>query len=152
MTYPPDNPLSEAERSDTGTSIPSMSSATEEQKVVIPVVEEELEVHKVVHATGSVRIQKIVHQSEKIVSEDLTSDTIHVERVPMDVIVESPPPVRTEGEVTIIPVLKEVLVLTKQLHLVEELRITRRSTVVNQQQTVTLRAEELVVDRQTQSD
>ena len=151
MTYPPDNTVSKAERLDTDTSTPAASTGTEE-KVVIPVVQEELEIHKVAHTTGSVRIQKIVHESEKIVSEDLTSDTVQVERISLDVIVEVPPPIRTEGDVTIIPVLKEVLVLTKQLHLVEELRITRRSTVTNQEQTVTLRSEELLVERQSTPD
>ena len=126
---------------------PDAFPATGEQKIVIPVVQEELEVHKVARTTGVVRIQKVVHESEKTVNEDLASDAIEVERVPMDVIVESPPPIRTEGDVTIIPVLKEVLVVAKQLHLVEELRITRRATVTNQQQLVTLRTEEVVVER-----
>ncbi len=139
MSQPSDN---------TATSVPYKSSAKEEQNVIIPVVAEELEVHKVVHATGTVRIQKFVRESETIVNEDLNSDTIQVERVPMDVVIESPPPIRTEGDVTIIPVVKEVLVVVKQLHLVEELRITRRTTTTNQQQAVTLRAEEIVVERQ----
>jgi stress response protein YsnF len=65
----------------------------------------------------------------------------------MDVIVDGPLPVRTEGDLTVIPVVEEVLVTAKQLRLVEEVRITRvRSTNVHHQN-VTLRAEDIAVER-----
>jgi hypothetical protein len=44
-----------------------------------------------------------------------------------DRVVDQASPIRTEGDVTIVPVYEEVLV--KQLVLKEELRITRRSTI-----------------------
>ena len=48
-----------------------------------------------------------------------------VERVPVDQFVDEAPQVRTEGDVTIIPVLEERYVLEKRLVLVEELHIRR---------------------------
>lgn len=117
------------------------------ETLVIPVIEESLDISKGVVETGVVRVHKSVREHEVVISEPLTSETVHVERVPMDVIVDGPLPVRTEGDVTVIPVVQEVLVTTKQLRLVEEVRITRlRSTNVHNQN-VTLRAEDITVER-----
>ncbi len=121
------------------------------QNIVVPVLREELEVHKAVHTT-TVRIQKIIREVEEAISEALAAETLYIQRISIDRAVEIAPPVRTEGDVTIIPVVKEVLVVTKQLRLVEELRITRRRSVVDHQQTITLRAEELIVERQNSKD
>jgi len=116
--------------------------------LVIPVVEEHLEVSKQLVATGLVRVQKMVRERDVAISEPLTAETLHVERVPMNVIVDSPPSVRTEGEVTVIPVVEEVLVTTKQLRLIEEVRITRVKSTAVHHENVTLRSEEVSVERQ----
>jgi uncharacterized protein (TIGR02271 family) len=119
-----------------------------ETTLVIPVIEESLDISKELVKTGVVRVHKSVREHEVAISEPLTSETVRVERVPMDVIVDRAPAVRTEGDLTVIPVVEEVLVTTKQLRLVEEIRITRvRSTHVHQQN-VTLRAEDVTVERQ----
>ena len=93
------------------------------------------------------RLHKIVHESPEIISEVLAAESIDVERVPMDVLVDAPPPVRMEGDVTVISVVEEVLVVTKQLRVKEELRIIRKQSVSNFYQEVGLRSEELVVER-----
>jgi uncharacterized protein (TIGR02271 family) len=126
--------------------------ADNELPLVIPVIREQLEVDKVVRNTGAVRIQKVVHESEEFIAESLRSDDLVVERVPRDLAIDSPPQIRTEGDVTVIPVVKEVLVVTKQLRLIEELRITRRTSVKDHQESVTLRAEEVIVERAPSRD
>jgi uncharacterized protein (TIGR02271 family) len=119
-----------------------------QRTLVIPVIEESLDVLKESVQTGVVRVHKAIREHEVAISEPLTSETVRVERIPKDMIVDVPPAIRTEGDVTVIPVLEEVLVTTKQLRLVEEVRITRvRSTNVHRQN-VTLRAEDVSVDRQ----
>lgn len=117
--------------------------------VVIPVVQEYLEVSKELQTTGLVQVRKYIHKKEALVSELLTAETVEVERVPRNEIVETAPPVRTEGGTTIIPVLEEVLVVTKQLRLIEEVRITRRVSSSVHEELVTLRAEEVEIERQT---
>jgi uncharacterized protein (TIGR02271 family) len=125
----------------------SSSLRSQNESLVIPVIEEFLDISKGVVETGVVRVHKSVREHQVVISEPLTSETVHVERVPMDVIVDGPLPVRSEGDVTVIPVVEEVLVTTKQLRLVEEVRITRvRSTNVHHQN-VTLRAEDVDVER-----
>jgi uncharacterized protein (TIGR02271 family) len=116
-------------------------------ELVIPVIREELEVHKETHKTGTVRIRKTVRELEEVVNESLASETVDVERVPVDRIVDSLPAVRIEGEVTVIPVVREELVITKRLRVVEELRVTKRVSVSEYREPITLRAEEVAIER-----
>lgn len=70
-----------------------------------------------------------------------------VERVPIGRVVDVAPQIRTEGDVTIIPVLQERMVVGKQLFLVEEVHITRRTRVETVDIPVRLRTQRAVVDR-----
>ena len=54
---------------------------------------------------------------------------------------------RQEGDVLVIPVLEEVIVLQKRLMLKEEIRITKRSQQIIEPQAVTLRREEIVIEQ-----
>ena len=54
---------------------------------------------------------------------------------------------REEGDTTIIPVIEEVLVVEKRLFLKEEIRIRRTQTTQLHEETVTLRREEVVIER-----
>ena len=117
------------------------------EDVVVPVLKEELEIHKELRKTGTVRILKTVRELEEAVNESLAFETVDIERVPMDLIVDGPPQIRTEGDITIIPVVKEELVVTKRLRVVEELRVTKRMSASDYQENVTVRAEEVTVER-----
>jgi stress response protein YsnF len=57
--------------------------------------------------------------------------------------------VRTEGDVVIVPVLEEVLVVEKRLVLKEELHIRRDATRENVEVPVTLRKQRAVIERLT---
>jgi len=70
----------------------------------------------------------------------------------VDRVVAGPVPVRHEGDTMIVPVLEEVLVVEKRLVLKEELRVTRRRVETREPQTVTLRREDVVVERFTAHD
>jgi stress response protein YsnF len=94
-----------------------------------------------------VHIHKSVHEREVLISEPLDSETVDVEPIPMNVFVETAPGIRTEGDVTVIPVLEEVLVTRKQLRLVEEVRITKRPSTRIFQENAILRSEEITVER-----
>lgn len=130
----------------------SLVQASEPSSVVVPVIEEQLEIYKELRATGVVRVRKIVHQEETPIAETLDSETVEIERIPKNEAIDTPPSVRMEGEVMIIPVIEEVLVTTKQLRLVEEVRITRRRSSTVHRENVTLRSEQVIVERETASD
>ena len=68
--------------------------------------------------------------------------------MPVGCIVETAPDVRTEGDLTIVPVVEEVLVVEKRLVLKEELHIRRTSQTEVVEVPVTLRKQRAVVERQ----
>jgi uncharacterized protein (TIGR02271 family) len=119
------------------------------QDEAIPLVEEELHVDKHTVATGKVRVRTIVDTVEDIARAELQEDRVEVTRVPVNREVDVAPAVRTEGDVTILPVLEEVLVVEKRLVLKEELHIRRSVNRENVEVPVTLRKERAVVERLT---
>ncbi len=114
--------------------------------MVVPVIAEELNVQKREVQTGGVRVRKLIHEREEMVDEPLLREKVNVERVAINKMVDTPPQVRYEGEIMIIPVLEEVFVVQKQLMVKEEIRITKQQTTEHQPQSVTLRSEEVVVE------
>jgi Domain of unknown function (DUF2382) len=66
--------------------------------------------------------EEILPLVEEIAQANLQSDSVEVNRVPIDRIVDVGPTVRTENDVVIVPVLEDVLVVQKQLVLKEELQ------------------------------
>ena len=119
----------------------------EQDREVIPVVEERAVILKRKKLTGGMRVRTVVRENEEVIDQPLTTDEIEVERVPVDCWVEAPVPIRQEGETTIITLLEEVVVVEKRLRLTEEVRITRKRSTDRAEERVTLRREEAVVER-----
>ena len=119
-----------------------------EREEMIPLVEEQIEVAKRAIERGRVVVRKHVDTREEIAEAVLQQDELTVERVPVGVPVDVAPPVREEGDVLIVPVLEEQLVIETRLILKEELRITRRRRAETFRQPVRLRAERVEVVRE----
>lgn len=79
------------------------------------------------------------------IDEPLFTDEVSVERVPVNRIVDAVPETRQEGDVTIIPVIEEVITVEKRLLLREEVRIRRSRTEVHQPRTVVVSDRKRVV-------
>lgn len=121
------------------------------EQIVVPVIEEVMQVQKHMVETGDVRIVKTVHEHEERIDEPLRRESVEVTRVPMDRVVDAAVPPHEEGDTLIIPIYEERLVVQKQLFLKEELHVTRRDTVDRHaQKTVVLRREEVAIERHTQ--
>ncbi|MDQ1558453.1 MAG: hypothetical protein QOD32_1513 [Pyrinomonadaceae bacterium] len=118
-----------------------------DERIVMPVVAETLDVQKRKVDTGGVRIKKIVHEREEVVDEPLMREEVQVKRVPINRVVDAPVPVRHVGNTMIISLLEEVLVVEKRLMLKEELHITKGEVETYKPQRITLRTEEAVVER-----
>ena len=123
-----------------------------DKTTVIPVIEEELDVQKRVVETGKVRVTKVVHERESVVDEPLFRDEVEVERVLIDRVVDGPVSVRYEEDTMIVPIMEEVLVIEKRLILKEELHIRKRRVETHQPQQVTLRREEVRIERLESTD
>ncbi len=120
-----------------------------EEATVIPVIEEHLDVSRRVVSTGTVKLEKQVHEYQETLNETLAVRSYDVHRVPMDRIVELIPAPRQEGNTTVYPVIEERMVLTKQLVLIEEVHVTRQDTEKVDTQVVTLKRESITVKRGT---
>ncbi len=97
--------------------------------------------------TGRVRIHKTVQARKVLVDEPLLREEVVIERVPINRVVEGPIPVRDGGERMVVSVLEEVLVVETRLLLKEELRIATRRTDTHQPVRVTLRREDVTIER-----
>ena len=116
--------------------------------LVIPVVEERLEVSRERVETGRVRVSKSVEAREVVVDDPLKRESVRVEHVPINqVVTGAVPQVREEGDVTVIPILEERVVTRTELVLVEEVRIHREHSEYRNPQRVTLRKEVVAVER-----
>ena len=77
----------------------------------------------------------------------VTTEMVEVQRVAVGRVVDEPPAVRHEGDVMVVPVVQERLVMRKELVLVEEIHLTRRREVTQAQADVVLRRERVTVER-----
>jgi uncharacterized protein (TIGR02271 family) len=127
--------------------VSDVSTSNANGETIIPLLEEELSVTKRVVETARVRVSRVTHSHEQLVDELLQHEKVEVERVPVDRPVEAMPSVRQEGDVTIIPVVEEILKVERCLVLKEEVHIRRIKTTERQQEQVTLRRQEATVSR-----
>lgn len=117
------------------------------EEVTLPVIEEVVEVNKRVVPTGAVRIHKTTSAREETVDVPLYSETFDVRHVPLNRVIDGPAPIRQEGDTIIYPVVEEVLVVSKQLILREEVHVTRRVSESHRPERVQLLREEITVER-----
>lgn len=128
-------------------------SADGTEEVVVPIVEETFSVRTEEREVGKVRIEKTVREEEEAVAVPLITSEVEVRRVPVDRVVDEPVSERREGDTLILPVFEEVLVVEKKLHLKEEIHITTKRTTREQTEHVTLRKEEVAIERdETEED
>lgn len=120
--------------------------STEVDFVSIPVIEEELTLARKTLETGRVRVRTVPQERTDHVSEPLSRTDIVVEHVPRDEEIERIPPLRDEDGTIVVSVVEERLV--KRLFLVEEVRLTRRTSTKLIDQEITLRSQHVVVERE----
>ena len=125
----------------------SATTGTDLDDLTLQVAEERLDVTKRRVTTGVVRVSTTTEAVEHVAEVELEHRRVEVTHVPVDRIVEEVPLTRTEGDVTIVPVIEERFVVVKQIYLREELHIRRvveRETVA---EPVTLRRQRVTVSR-----
>ena len=119
----------------------------DQPSAVLPLHDESVSVSKVKRTTGRVRVSTETVQRVETLRHVLEGEEIEIERVPKDEIVTAAPVVRQEGDVTVIPVLEEVLFVEKRLVLREEVRIRRKAVAAPVEESVALRSERLSIER-----
>ena len=112
----------------------------------VPIVEEELRVEKRQVSTGKVRVRTKTEVSDEVARATLEGESVEVTRVPVGREIETAPAVRTEGDLTIIPVVEEIVVVEKRLVLKEEIHLRRTVTREDVAVPVQLRKQHAVIE------
>ena len=97
--------------------------------------------------TGSLKIATRTEFRQESADLVLDRQVVDITRLPMNRLVEDAPEVRTEGDLTIVPIVEERFVVVKQVFLVEELHIRHRRERETVQHSVALRRQSAVVER-----
>jgi uncharacterized protein (TIGR02271 family) len=108
---------------------------------------EEVSVARRRKETGRVRVQVRTTSRDHLVDEELAHERVRIERVAIGRVVAAAPPVRQEGDTTVIPVVEEIVVVERRLVLKEEVRLTRVRVAGRHREAVALRTQEATVTR-----
>lgn len=122
-------------------------SERDDTTTVLPLIAEQLTVGKQVVETGGVRIHKTIEEREETADLTLHAETVQIERIPIGKPVEGIVEMRREGNILIVPIVEEVLVVEKRLMLKEELHIRIQTDERHQPEKVVLRSEHVEIER-----
>lgn len=129
----------------------SPTPVSEQDSLRVPITEEVLSIEKRVVDTGrGVRVQKTVQTLPVVIDETLASEEISVQHVLIDRTLEKDelmPGTRNEGDILIVPVFEEIVVVERRIRLKEELHITRIRREEPFVETVMLKSEQVSIER-----
>jgi uncharacterized protein (TIGR02271 family) len=123
---------------------------SQEETKVIPVIEEVLKVDKKLVETGRIHLRKEIDEEEKQIEIPLMNESYEVERVKVkDQIFDQVPSIRHEGDVIVIPVIKEVAEIKIRYEVTEEIHLKKNKTITPHTEQVTLKKEKVIIQRET---
>lgn len=117
------------------------------EEVVLPVAAESLHVDTRLRESGRVLVRKQVHERSEVVDMPLLRQDVVIERVAIGRVVEVAPEIRHEGDVMIVPLVEEILVVEKRILLREELHVRHVTSDYRDPREFVLRSEEITVER-----
>jgi len=121
------------------------SGSPDTGKLVIPVLVEDAQVDILRERTGTVRVRKVVHEQTGPVVQEGFREVVETTRVAVNQVVDAVEAPKNSGDLLVIPVYEERLV--RQLVLVEEIHVRRRREALENTLSVSLRREEVIVER-----
>ena len=131
---------------------PGSEKQSKKETIVLPVIQEHLEINKEVVETGKVHIRKRVTEEETTINMPTIQEGYHIERVPGNKeLLTQRPVMRHEGDNMIIPVVQEVLIVEKRYEVLEEVHVIKTKTEIPQTQQVTLLKETVDIERKSNS-
>ena len=115
--------------------------------VRIPIIEEEARIIKRATEIEHVTVRTVPEEEQVLVRDELRRGHVEVTRIAVDREVAEAPAIRTEGDVTIVPIIEERLVVEKRLFLVAEIHLRRTATTEPVELPATVRRTRVEVDR-----
>jgi len=123
---------------------------SQEETKVIPVIEEVLKVDKKLVETGRIHLRKEIDEEEKQIEIPLMNESYEIERVKVKgQIFDQVPSIRHEGDVIVIPVIKEVAEIKIRYEVTEEIHLKKNKTITPHTEQVTLKKEKVIIQRET---
>lgn len=119
----------------------------EGSRQTLELAEEFASVEIVREELGLVRVRTVTDSIDDVVSATVRGEMVEVTRHPVDREVDTAPEPRTEGDVTIIPVVEERAVVVTRLFVTEEIHVRRKVTEEPTELPVSLRRQRVVVER-----
>ena len=120
---------------------------TKTETLTLALHAEEIAVDRRSVSEGTVRVATVTREREHLVDEPLTQNRVEVERVAIGRAIDTMPPVREEGDTTIIPIVEEVIVVERRLVLKEEIHVRRVRVTERHHEVVMVREQEAVITR-----
>ncbi len=127
-----------------GTDSTEMTSSA----AAIPIIKEEVIVGKKTVETGRITVEKRVGFTDRVIELPLTETHYEEKRVTFNHQVDELPKTRTEGDTLIIPVVREEIVMTKRIVLLEEIHLTKVVSREDRSETVRLHQESITIKRE----
>ena len=124
-----------------------MSSELRVGETHFPLYAEDLTVSRRQIAGDMVQVRTVTRENESVVDETLNHKRVQIDRIPIGRQVDAVPPVRQEGDTTILSVVEETVVVERRLILKEEIHIRRLHVSERHQEAVILRKQEAVITR-----
>jgi uncharacterized protein (TIGR02271 family) len=124
-----------------------MSSELPAGETRFPLYAEDLTISKRQIAGDMVRVSTVTRENESFVDETLNHKRVQIDRIPIGRQVDAAPPVRQEGDTTILSVVEETIVVERRLILKEEIHIRRLHVSERHQEAVILQKQEAVITR-----
>ncbi|QHM76949.1 hypothetical protein C7M52_02936 [Mixta theicola] len=121
-----------------------------ERQESIPLAEEQVEVSTTRVVDRRIRIQRSTTSAEQLLEAELWREEVEITRVEKNEPVEEGyfPQVRQEGEVLIVPVIEEQVEIIRRHILKEEVHIHKLKKREHFQQQVTLRSQEIEINKE----
>jgi stress response protein YsnF len=119
---------------------------------VIPLIKETVRVLKADVVTGHVRVRTVTEATDHVVAQELETENVEITRVSVEREVAEAPAVRQEGDVTIVSIVEEMIVVTKRLIVTEEIHIRRIKSTEHFETSINLRKQHAVVERTEATD
>lgn len=126
---------------------PADGAAAAADEEILALHSEDLVVGKRVVDRSIVRVATVTRSHDHLVEEELMHRRVEIVHVPMGYFVDAVPPVREEGDLTIMPVVEEIVIVERRLLFKEEVHIRRVRQTAQHVETVALRRQEAVVTR-----
>jgi stress response protein YsnF len=126
---------------------PTNITESNQADIVLPVHKEEVTISRRVVAGDVVRISTVTEQREHLVDEPVFHERVEIEHVAIGREVDAVPDIVEDGDLTIIPVVEEIVVVQRRLMLKEELHVRRVRETSQHHEVVLLREQKAVVTR-----